>query len=107
MSPGVSSFSLGMMIQLKVIFVSGMIIEFNDSRIGLFDNKVVFVIELIFIGASTLEIVLKLIADGLIFTPNGLVTDFADALNILHYCFSLTYVILKTSVIPRYSAAYW
>ena len=88
-----------------------MIIEFNEfnaiNGIGLFTNRALFAIELIFIIASTIEIILKLIADGMILAPDGLISDFADFLHLLIYVISLVYVIWQPRVILRYSAAYW
>ena len=84
-----------------------MIWEFHKSKIGLLENEAVYAIELVFIVASSLEIILKLIADGMIFAPNGLIKDFADVLHLFIYIFSLVYVIWQPKIIPRYSAAYW
>ena len=84
-----------------------MVVEFNTSEKGLFTHRGVYVVELIFIIASTIEIILKLIADGMILALNGLIKDVADVIHLLIYVFSLVYVLWQPKMIPKYSLAYW
>uniref|UniRef100_A0A915LJE8 Ion transport domain-containing protein n=1 Tax=Meloidogyne javanica TaxID=6303 RepID=A0A915LJE8_MELJA len=48
----------------------------------------------LFVLAMTLELIAKMIADGLFFTPNALINDFGGVMTVFIYLTSLTFLIL-------------
>lgn len=70
-----------------------------------FDSTLLSVIEYIFVISSTIELALRIIADGLIFAPNAFIRNIGSVLHVFIYVVSLIYLCWKPEVIPAGSAA--
>ena len=79
------------------VSIVAMFVETPNFRT--FDNTTLTVIEYIFVVSSTFELVLKIIADGLIFAPNAFIRDAGSLLHVLIYIVSLIYVCWRPEVI--------
>ena len=62
-------------------------------------------VEYIFVVTTSIELALKILADGLFLTPNAFIKDFGGALHVFIYIVSLVYVIWRPDDIPQFSAA--
>ena len=70
-----------------------------------FQNPLTKYVEHIFVITTTIELGLKIMADGLFLTPTALVKDFAGVLHVFIYIVGLVYVIWHPQKIPPGSAA--
>jgi len=69
-----------------------------------FDSDALSVIEYIFVVTTSIELVLKIISDGLLLSPNAFIRDFGNILHVLIYIVSLIYIAWKPKIIPVGSA---
>ena len=70
-----------------------------------FDSTWTTVVEYIFVTSTSIEIFLKVIANGLFLAPNAFIQDVGGVLHVMIYIVSLTYVIWKPTLLPPGSAA--
>ena len=70
-----------------------------------FKNPVTSAFEYIFVVAMSLELGIKVLADGLVFTPNAVVQSFSGVLDIFIYLTSLAHICWKPDPIPAGSGA--
>eukprot|EP00794_Sanderia_malayensis_P007702 gene7702-8539_t len=72
---------------------------------GTFKNTLTTSAEIIFVATTTIEIGLKMLADGLFLTPTALVRDFVGVLHVFIYIVGLVYVLYRPDKIPPGSFA--
>ena len=70
-----------------------------------FDDKALMVIEYIFVVTTSIELILKIISDGLILSPNAFIRDFGNTIHVVIYIVSLIYIAWKPATIPAGSVA--
>ena len=70
-----------------------------------FDSKSLAVIEYIFVVTTSIELVLKIISDGLILSPDAFIRDFGNIIHVVIYIVSLVYIAWKPATIPPGSVA--
>jgi hypothetical protein len=73
------------------------------------DNTLAFlrfqIAEYTYVVFTSVELFLKILADGLFFTPKALIRDFGGILDIFIYVVSLTFIIWQPREIPSNSGA--
>ena len=90
--------------------VSCVAMLFETGTMRVFHNpeyRVLSIIEYVFVISTSIELTLKIIADGLLFTPNAFIQDFGGILHVFIYIFSLTYLVWQPKEIPPFSAAHY
>ncbi|CAK5081117.1 unnamed protein product [Meloidogyne enterolobii] len=85
------------MVLITLISCGSMLFENPWPTTG--ENLVMFnfylqIPDYLFVLAMTLELIAKMIADGLFFTPNALINDFGGVMTVFIYLTSLTFLIL-------------
>lgn len=70
-----------------------------------FDSPWLSSIEYVFVVTTSIELALKIIADGLFLSPKAFIQDVGGALHVMIYIVSLTYVCWQPDVIPPASGA--
>ena len=70
-----------------------------------FDDQALMVIEYIFVVTTSIELILKIISDGLILSPNAFIRDFGNVIHVVIYIVSLIYIAWKPEIIPAGSVA--
>ena len=92
----------GMLVCTQVSILA-MLFETPSKRT--FDYLTLTIIEYIFIVTTSIELVLKIIADGLFFAPNAFIRDFGNCLHVFIYIVSVIYIAWQPKLIPAGSAA--
>lgn len=91
------------MIIVTMMSCIAMMLETPTQRT--FDRPSTEVIEYIFVVAMSLELGLRILANGLIFTPNAVIQNFGGALDVTIYLVALAYVAWQPHPIPARSGA--
>ncbi|XP_047127519.1 sodium leak channel NALCN [Hydra vulgaris] len=88
--------------------ISCIAMAFETVNVRVFHNsdcKVLSIIEYIFVISTSIELTLKIVADGFLFTPNAFIQDVGGVLHVFIYIFSLIYLVWQPKIIPPFSAA--
>ena len=91
------------MIIVTLISCVAMMLETPTERT--FVNSSTEVIEYIFVVAMSLELGVRIFANGLIFTPNAVIQNFGGVLDVTTYLVALAYVAWQPHTIPARSGA--
>ena len=92
-------------LMLIVVNMSCLIMVWETPRERTFDRLSTKTMEYIFVIASTIELLLKVLADGVVFSPNALVSDISSLFHVFIYIVSLVYIIWQPSTILYGSGA--
>lgn len=98
------------MVAVTWISLVAMILEFSmdtKERKRLFDHKELLYIEYIFIVISTIELLLRIVADGFVLGHAPMMKDFGDVLHVTIYIVSVIYILWQPQQIERFSGAYF
>ncbi|CAG0914974.1 unnamed protein product [Notodromas monacha] len=88
---------------ITILSCVSMVCERPDYRIV--ENPSLQVAEYAYVVFTSVELVLKILADGLFFTPKALIRDFGGILDIFIYVVSLTFIIWQPRQVPSASGA--
>ena len=91
------------MIFVTLTSCAAMALETPSSRT--FSQSWTEVIEYIFFVSMSLELGVRILADGLVFTPNAVIQNFAGVLDVFIYLVALAYVSWQPQQIPARSGA--
>lgn len=91
------------MIIVTLISCIAMMLETPTQRT--FMNSSTEVVEYIFVVAMSLELGVRILANGLIFTPNAVIQNFGGVLDVTTYLVALAYVSWQPHPIPARSGA--
>ena len=89
-----------------ITFSSCVAMMFENSNNRTFDDPVLEFFEYLFVVSTSLELVIRVLADGLMFTPNAVIRSFGDVMDIFIYLIGFIYVSSSPTIIPKGSAAY-
>lgn len=78
---------------------------FEKPNYRTFDVPALAFFEYLFVVSTSLELVIRVLADGLFFTPNAVIRDSGDVIDISIYFIGLVYVCWSPDFIPAHSAA--
>lgn len=71
-----------------------------------FDDPVLKFFEYLFVVSTSLELLIRVLADGLLFTPNAVIRSFGDVIDISIYLIGFIYICVSPTFIQRNSPAY-
>lgn len=92
-------------IMIFVTLISCIAMMFETPTQRTFVRSSTEVIEYIFVVAMSIELGVRILADGLIFTPNAVIQDFGGVLDVFIYFVALAYVAWQPDPIPARSGA--
>ena len=92
-------------IMIVVTLVSCIAMMFETPKERTFVNSWTEVIEYLFVVAMSIELGVRILANGLIFTPNAVIQNFGGVLDVFIYFVSLAYVAWQPHPIPARSGA--
>ena len=99
------------MVGVTWISLAAMILEFQNEDIKerkrLFDHETLLLVEYIFIVISTIELLLRIIADGFVLGHAPMMKDLSDVLHVTIYIGSVVFIIWQPEEIERFSLAYF
>ena len=91
---------------ILITFSSCVAMLFENSSNRTFDDPVLEFFEYLFVVSTSLELLIRVLADGLLFTPNAVIRSFGDVIDIFIYFIGFIYVCSSPTIIPKDSAAY-
>ncbi|XP_028403824.1 sodium leak channel non-selective protein-like [Dendronephthya gigantea] len=91
---------------ILITFSSCVAMMFEKHDYRTFDVPVLEFFEYLFVVATSIELLIRVLADGLLFTPNAVIRSPGDVMDISIYFIGFIYVCLSPSSIPRNSATY-
>ncbi|EDO45174.1 predicted protein, partial [Nematostella vectensis] len=77
----------------------------ETPQVRTFDNIATSAFEHIFVVGMSLELGVRILADGLVFTPKAVIQNFGGALDIMIYLISLIYICWQPKSVPVNSGA--
>ncbi|KAF2357306.1 Ion transport domain [Trinorchestia longiramus] len=92
------------MILVTTVSCSSMMMETADERV--MEDTKLQVGEYLFVVFMSLELTLKILADGLMFTPKALIKDMAGILDLFIYTVSLVFICWLPEEVPPQSGAH-
>ena len=92
-------------IMIFVTLISCIAMMFETPTKRTFSRSPLEVIEYIFVVAMSLELGIRILANGLVFTPNAVIQNFGGCLDVFIYFVALAYVTWQPHPIPARSGA--
>ncbi|XP_063698698.1 sodium leak channel NALCN isoform X3 [Culicoides brevitarsis] len=92
-------------LMIFVTTISCISMMFETSEYRVMDHVTLQVAEYIFVIFMSLELTLKILADGLFFTPKAYIKDVASVLDVFIYIVSLTFLCWMPKSVPSNSGA--
>jgi hypothetical protein len=90
-----------------ITFSSCVAMMFEKPNFRTFEVPVLEFFEYLFVVSTSLELLIRVLADGLLFTPNAVIRSFSDVIDISIYIIGFIYVCSSpTSIVQRNSPAY-
>lgn len=90
---------------ILITFSSCVAMMFENQNSRTFDHRALAFFEYLFVVSTSLELVIRVLADGLLFTPNAVISNFGDIIDISIYLIGFIYVCWSPKVTPRRSSA--
>ncbi|KAG4073861.1 hypothetical protein HA402_014066 [Bradysia odoriphaga] len=92
-------------VMIFITTISCISMMFETPQFRVMENVVLQVAEYAFVIFMSLELTLKILADGLFFTPKAYIKDVASALDVFIYIVSTTFLIWMPKSVPSNSSA--
>ncbi|KAJ6641408.1 Sodium leak channel NALCN [Pseudolycoriella hygida] len=92
-------------VMIFITTISCISMMFETPQFRVMENVVLQVAEYAFVIFMSLELTLKILADGLFFTPKAYIKDVASALDVFIYIVSTTFLIWMPKQVPSNSSA--
>lgn len=90
---------------IVITFSSCVAMMFEKPNRWTFDDPVLLFFEYLFVVSTSIELMIRVLADGLLFTPNAVIRSLGDVIDISIYLIGFIYVCSSRKFIRRNSAA--
>ena len=91
---------------ILITFSSCVAMMFENPSRRTFDVPVLEFFEYLFVVSTSLELLIRVLADGLLFTPNAVIRSLGDVIDISIYLIGFIYVCSSPTTIPKNSETY-